>query len=90
MIQRRNKVILTEMYNKVQEELKASEEYKQVQNKFEEERKKFLTNIEEQNSETLERLTDILNDMYEEQEKQFFNKAFEIATELFLELASKE
>lgn len=90
MIQRRNKVILIEMYNKVQEELKASEEYKKVQNIFEEERKKFLTNIEEQNSETLERLTDILNDMYEEQEKQFFNKGFEIATELFLELASKE
>lgn len=90
MVQKRNKVILTEMYSKVQEELKSSKKYKEVDNIFEEKRRNFLANITEQNSETLENLTDILNDMYEELNKQYFKKGFEIATELFVELASQD
>lgn len=90
MIQKRHKVILAEMYNKIQEELKPTETYQKTIDYFEEQRRRFLNNIEEQNYETLEKLTDILNDMYEEQSKQFFYKGFAIATAIFSEVASVE
>lgn len=85
-----NNKILPEMYDRVLEELPGTKKYHKLMRQFEEEEKKFLDNIEEQNAETLEKLLNIKFQADDEMDKQIFAKGFIIAFKLFMELIYEE
>ena len=84
------KKILSAIYDQLQAELPPTQKYNELISKFEEERKKFLDNIEKQNSTTLENLSDMLHEADNELSKQFFYEGFSIAVQLFIEATYKE
>lgn len=84
------KKILSAMYDGLLENLSPTQEYRRLQRKFEKERERFLNNIEEQDSQSLEKLTDVLYEMNDELNKQVFYEGFSLAVKLFIEATSKE
>lgn len=84
------KKILSAIYDQLQAELSPTQKYNELISKFENERKNFLDNIEEQNGKTLEELTDMLHEADNELNKQFFYEGFSIAVQLFIEATYKD
>ena len=81
-----NNEILSEMYDRVLEGLSGTKKYHKIMKQFDEEKRKFLDNIEEQNAKTFEELLNIKFQADDEMDKQIFAKGFTIAFKLFIEL----
>ena len=81
----KNKNILCELYEKVMEELTPSSKYNHIEEKFINEKEEFLEQIGEENRDGLEKITDLVNAMYDEIDKQVFCEGFAIAMKLFIE-----
>ena len=86
----KNNEILSAMYDKILEEIPPTKKYNKLMKQFEEEEKKFIDNIAEQNAETLEKLLSIQFQADDELDKQIFAKGFSVAFKLFVELIYNE
>ena len=79
------KKLMLEMYQDVLESLPPTQRCMEIHQKFGDEREKFLKNLEEQNSRTLEDLTDIIYDANEEINKQMFCTGMTMGIKLIIE-----
>ena len=80
--------ILSIIFDKIQTEMPPTVKYTEIMTEFEDERKDFLNNLQEQNSETLEHLCDWLLSANEEQNRQYLYKGIAIATRFIMEAVS--
>lgn len=85
-----NKKILSAIYEQVLEELPPSSKYKDIQDEFIRQKELFLKDITTQDLNSLERLTDLIHEMNDEQNRQLFYKGFSIAVQLFIEATDKK
>lgn len=82
--------ILSAIYADYIEELPPTSKYREITKELEKERKIFLTNIGEQNSERLENICDIVRDADNELCKRAFSEGFSLAVRLFIEALSED
>lgn len=85
----RKKEILSAIYEKLENELPPTQDYKTLQGELVNETNKFVQIIGEQNREKLEKLYDIIYSMGKEESKQFFYEGFSYPVRLFFEVVNK-
>ena len=82
------KETILKLYNNFINELPPPDSYKEIRKKFENEKRKFLNNIENQNENTLEDLLNLLELANNEIMKQAYTEGFSTATKLIMESIS--